>query len=103
MMRQRARILALFLLVTIGAASQYAQAANVSVNCDKHDSIRKALHLVAISNSKGPSTITVSGACEENVVIQGMDRLTLITKNGASITDSSNGSLAVVDIQRERR
>ena len=29
MMRQRARILALFLLVTIGAASQYAQAANV--------------------------------------------------------------------------
>src|SRR5439155_23290364 len=78
MMRQRARILALFLLVTIGAASQYAQAANVSVNCDKHDSIRKTLHLVAISNSKGPSTITVSGACEENVVIQGMDRLTLI-------------------------
>ena len=65
MMRQRARILALFLLVTIGAASQYAQAANVSVNCDKHDSIRKALHLVAISNSKGPSTITVSGACED--------------------------------------
>jgi len=102
MMRQRARILALFLLVTIGAASQYAQAANVSVNCDKHDSIRKALHLVAISNSKGPSTITVSGACEENVVIQGMDRLTLITKNGASITDSSNGSLAVVDIEDSR-
>ena len=101
-MRQRARILALFLLVTIGAASQYAQAANVSVNCDTHDSIRKALHLVAISNSKGPSTITVSGACEENVVIQGMDRLTLITKNGASITDSSNGSLAVVDIEDSR-
>jgi hypothetical protein len=99
MMRQRARILALFLLVTIGAACQYAQAANVSVNCDKRDSIRKALRLVAISNSKGPSTITVSGACEENVVIQGMDRLTLITKNGASITDRSNGNLAVVDIE----
>jgi len=34
--------------------------------------------------------------------IRDLDRLTLITKNGASITDSSNGSLAVVDIQDSR-
>ena len=32
-------------------------------------------------------------------MIQSMDRLTLITKKGASITDRSNGSLAVVDIE----
>ena len=32
-------------------------------------------------------------------MIQSMDRLTLITKNGASITDRSNGTLAVVDIE----
>lgn len=32
-------------------------------------------------------------------MIQSVDRLTLIAKNGASITDSSDGSLAVVDIE----
>ena len=32
-------------------------------------------------------------------MIQSMDRLTLITKKGASITDRSNGNLAVVDIE----
>ena len=31
-------------------------------------------------------------------MIQNMDRLTLITNNGASITDRSNGNLAVVNI-----
>ena len=101
-MRQRARIFALFLLVAIGAASQYAQAANLSVNCDKHESIRKALHLLAKTNPQGPNTITVSGGCKGNFVIQSMDRLTLITKKGASITDRSNGSLAVVDIEDSR-
>jgi hypothetical protein len=98
-MRQRARMLALFLLAAIGAASQYAPAANLRVNCDKHESIRKTLRLLAITNSQGPNTITVSGDCKGNFVIQSMDRLTLITKNGASITDRSNGSLTVVDIE----
>ena len=32
-------------------------------------------------------------------MIKSMDRLTLITKKGASITDRSNGTLAVVDIE----
>src|SRR5205814_7470042 len=86
-MRQSARFFVFFLLVTIGAASQHAQAANLSVNCDKHESIRKALHLLAATNPPGPNTITVSGSCNGNFVIQGMDRLTLITKKGASITD----------------
>jgi hypothetical protein len=98
-MRQRARVLAFFLLVAIGAASRGAQAANLSVNCDKHESIRKALHLLATTNPQGPNTITVSGSCKGNFVIKSMGRLTLITKKGASITDRSNGSLAVVDIE----
>ena len=98
-MRQSARVFVFFLLVAIGAASQYAQAANLSVNCDKHESIRKALHLLATTNPQGPNKITVSGSCKGNFVIQSMDRLTLITNKGASITDRSNGSLAVVDIE----
>ena len=98
-MKQRARVFVFFLLVVIGAASQYAQAAHLSVNCDKHESIRKALHLLATTNPQGPNTITVSGSCNGNFVIHSMDRLTLVTNKGASITDRSNGSLAVVDIE----
>ena len=102
-MQQRARILALFLVVTIGAASQYAHAANLNINCDKQGSIRRALRLLATTNPQGPNTISVSGTCRGNFVIQSMDRLTLITKKGASITDDSNGALAVVDIEDSQR
>ncbi len=99
-MRQGAQIRTLFLLlVAISAAAQYAEAVDLGVNCNKHDSIRRALHVLARSNPQGPNTITVFGSCKENIVIQSMDRLTLITNKGASITDSSNASLAVVDIE----
>jgi hypothetical protein len=98
-MRQSARSLAFFLLVGIAAASQCAQAANVTVNCDKKETIHKAVKLLANANPQGPNTITVAGSCRENILIQSMDRLTIITKNGASITDHSHGSLAVVDIE----
>src|SRR5437762_4385508 len=98
-MKQRATVFAFFLLLAIGAAGQYAQAANLSVNCEKHESISQALRLLAKTNPQGPNKISVSGACDENLVIQSMDRLTLITGNGASVTDSSSGSSAVVDIE----
>src|SRR6266478_526230 len=98
-MRQSARFLAFFLLLAIGVASQYAQAANFSVNCDRNDRINKTIRLVAMANPQGPNRITVTGSCKENVKIRSMDRLTLITKNGASIADRSNGNLAVVDIE----
>ena len=39
-MRQRARNFAFFLLVAIGVASQCAQAANLTVNCDNHEPIQ---------------------------------------------------------------
>jgi len=98
-MRQRARIFVFFLLAAIGAASQCAQAANLTVNCDKKETIHKALKLLADTNPQGPNTITVVGSCSDNILIKSMDRLTLITKNGASITDRSKGSLTVVDIE----
>ena len=102
-MRQAVRILALFLLMAIGAAGRYAQAATYNVNCDKHEHIGKALRVLASANPHGPNTINVSGACSGNFVIQGMDRLTLTAKNGASLTDRSSGSLAVVDIEDSQR
>ena len=93
-MKQRATVFAFFLLLAIGAARQYAQAATLSVNCDKHESISKVLRLLAKTNSQGPNKISVSGACDENLVIQSMDRLTLITGNGASITDKLQRKLS---------
>jgi hypothetical protein len=98
-MRQRAAVVAFLLLVAIWVASPLAQAANVTVNCDKKEKIHKAVKLLADTNPQGPNTVHVSGSCRENILIQSMDRLTLITKNGASITGRSNGSLTVVDIE----
>ncbi len=101
-MRQRALFFALFLLVAIGAASRCAQAINLTVNCDKKETIHKAVRLLADNNPQGPNTITVSGSCKENILINSIDRLTLITTKGASITDRSNGNLTVVDIEDSR-
>jgi Right handed beta helix region len=101
-MKQRASVFAFFLLVAIGAASPWAQAANLTVNCDKKETIRKTLRLLAKTNPQGPNTITVLGSCRDNILIQSMDRLTLITKEGASITDRSGGNSVVVDIEDSR-
>src|SRR5450759_2602091 len=101
-MRQRASVFAFFLLVAIGASSPWAQAANLTVNCDKKEKIHKAVKLLADTNPQGPNTVTVVGSCRENILIKSMDRLTLITRKGASITDRSNGTLAVVDIEDSR-
>ncbi len=98
-MRQRATVFAFFLLVAIGTASPRAQAANLTVNCAKKETIRQAVKLLARSNPQGPNTITVFGNCRDNIVVQSMDRLTLIARNGASISDRSSGSLTVVDIE----
>jgi hypothetical protein len=86
-MRPRGSVFAFFLLVSICAATQSAQATKLTVNCDKQQPIRTALRLLATTNPQGPNTITVSGACKGNIVVQSMDRLTLITNNGASLTD----------------
>jgi hypothetical protein len=101
-MKPKASVLAFFLLVVLGAA-QYATAVSLRVDCDKHESISKVLHLLAKANPQGPNRITVSGSCQGNLVIKSMDRLTLIAQKGASIIDNSNGSLAVVDIEDSQK
>lgn len=85
----------LFLFVAVWATST-ARAANLNLNCDKKETIHKALKVAAAQNPGGPNTITVSGSCKDNLVIDGFDRPTLISKNGASISDASGGTLAVV-------
>jgi hypothetical protein len=78
---------ALLLLSCVGAS---VQAATLSVNCGGTyglTSINAALKVLRSSGEfHGPATINVSGACHENVIIESIDRLTLNSVNGASIT-----------------
>jgi hypothetical protein len=43
-----------------------------------------------------PNTLNISGACHENVVINSFDRLTLMGKPGASVTDASGGTAQTI-------
>jgi hypothetical protein len=63
------------------------------------NSIGAALKALKHSEDGGPSTINVSGACHENVLIQNIDRLTIAGSHGASITDASGDTADVVDIR----
>ena len=76
-----------------------AQAATLNVNCNapagQLSTIAGALKLL---DPSVPNTINVSGSCNENVVIQSFDRLTLTAVNGASINDASGGTGIVVYI-----
>jgi copper-binding protein NosD len=60
---------------------------------------REAVKVMAAANPQGPNFVSVVGSCIENTLIQHMDRLTLITKKGTSITDRSAGNSVVVDIE----
>jgi hypothetical protein len=80
-------------------------AMTLHVNCDqpmtKLSTINAALKLIhGQLEDVGPSTIEVSGACNENISVDGMANLTLTAKNGASITDASGGTLPVIRVQR---
>jgi len=92
-------LLALICLTLLGTI---AQGATVQVHCGASASgINAALsHL----NPAGPNTIVVSGTCNENVVIQSFDRLTLqAAGSGATINDVSGGNnptVAILDSQR---
>lgn len=89
------------LILTLISLPIAAYGETLTVNCGQTEglsSVGSALKIVQESGSKEPSTIMVSGDCKENIVIQGIDRLSLIAVDGASITDASNGSLDVIDI-----
>ena len=95
----------LFLTVVLMAAAGTVGATTLSVNCAAKDglhSIGAALRVLQNGEGHGPSTINVSGACHENVVIQSLDRLTLNAVNGASVSDASGGTLDVILIQDSR-
>src|SRR5215469_10118029 len=86
-------------LVFLMAAST-VRATTLSVNCaakEELHSIGAALKVLQNGEGHEPSTINVSGACHENVVIHSVDRLTLNAINGASVSDASGGKLDVID------
>jgi hypothetical protein len=79
------------------------RAATHSVNCDGKgalSTIGGALKI--LQHVPGPNTINVSGTCNEDVVIQSMDHLTLNAVNGASINDPSQGANTTVTIADSR-
>ncbi len=90
--------------VLLFAATVSAYATDLAVNCNakKNNSINAAL---ATLSKQGPHTITVSGTCNEAVLIDGFDNLTLVTTTGASINDPTPSNLEdndVVDISNSR-
>ena len=93
-------IITLLLTISVGAS-----AANLKVHCgrtgeDGYSSINAALKK---ANPQGPNTLTVSGTCNESVLIQSFDRLTLTGQRGASIIDTTNGTGVVLDIVDSHR
>jgi hypothetical protein len=99
------KLTAVLILASCMTIPVYGQGINLRVNCSGKmagalPSIHAALKLLppAMSN-----TVTVSGTCTENILIQGFDRLTLISTTGATINDASGGQATVVDIEDSRR
>ena len=84
-----------FASILLLSAGSVAQALTLSVDCsskERINSIGAALKVLQGPLGSLPNTINVSGACNENILIQNMDRLTLNAVGGASITDASYGT-----------
>src|SRR5277367_4319976 len=91
-----------FASVVLLSVGSVAQALTLSVNCGSKEgftSIGAALKALQGPLASLSNTINVSGACRENVLIQNTDRLTLNAVNGASITDASDGTREVIDVE----
>src|SRR5690242_14237999 len=78
--------------------SLQVQAKTVNVRCgaatnSDPTSITAAL---ALLNPNGPNTLSVFGACNENVFINGFNRLTLAGNAGASVVDASGGTAQTI-------
>jgi hypothetical protein len=87
------------LLLAFGST---AQAATLWVSCGAKVGITTIGAALKVVQFAGPSTINVSGACRENVVVQSLDRVTLNAARGASVSDASGGKLSVIDIEDSR-
>ncbi len=92
------------LLLAVILIPLFANASNITVNCNLPAPFGRIGSALKFINPLGPNTVTVTGTCKENLVIRGFDRLTLIAKPGASITDASGGQQwAVVFVTDSRR
>ena len=92
----------LVLAVVLLVAAMGTDAATLSVNCGARVGLTTIGAALKVVQFAGPSTINVSGACHENVVIQSLDRVTLTALNGASINDPSGGNLSTLTIDDSR-
>jgi hypothetical protein len=97
------RLTTLFLVPMTLFFASVVNATTLAVNCGARvglTSIGAALKVLQSVESRGPNTINVSGACNENVQITDTDRLTLNAIHGASITDVSGGKVETIGIYR---
>ena len=88
----------LSLLSGLLVCSANMQAKTVSARCDgtgNSDPISITAAL-ALLNPNVPNTLNIFGVCDENVVIRGFNRLTLIGHPGASVTDASGGAAQTI-------
>jgi hypothetical protein len=76
-----------------------AHGTDLRVKCDTKGALSTINGALKLLNPGGPNTLTVSGTCNENVLIQGFNGLTLGAKTGATISDASGGTDVVVNIQ----
>ena len=86
-------------------APMVSRADSVTVGCPggspgQFPSITAALGQL---DRRGPNTITISGACTENITIGSFDRLSLIGQGSASITDNSGGTAGVITVADSQR
>jgi hypothetical protein len=91
-------------LVLLLSAS-VVQAVTLYVNCGERvglTTVGAALNKLKHIEAQGPHTINVSGVCNEDVVIQSIDHLTLNAVNGASINDPSQGANVTLTIDDSR-
>lgn len=100
---RRSRFTLIMVFVPLAMAfCVHARAADLKVDCNGAGALSTINGALKLLDPQGPNTVTVSGACHENIVIQSFDRLTLIASPGASITGASNG-LHVVGIADSQR
>jgi hypothetical protein len=73
--------------------------ASYKVDCTQPgQTIQAAINAIANGPNGGHATIDIYGTCKENVLIQSLDRITLVGHNGATIQDASNNTNYVVTI-----
>jgi hypothetical protein len=100
-------IVAIVVTVWMGGNAAFAQSNTaklgggftVKVDCNKKGSINAALTALSKTGMTRGVTITVTGTCHEDVLVQGFDRLTLLTTTGATIEDPSGGTSITIDIE----